>query len=90
MHVEEPLGPRLAGLHDSEDTSTGATRLTIELAELLLNVAVIVALEFMLKDPAVALNVVEVAAAATVTEPGTASVRLLLEIPTTAPPVGAA
>ena len=36
--------PRLVGLHVTEDTSTGATRLTVALAELLLYVAVIVAL----------------------------------------------
>jgi hypothetical protein len=36
MHVVEAFAPRLAGLHESEETSTGATRLTLELAELLL------------------------------------------------------
>ena len=36
VHVVEAFGPRLAGLHEREETSTGATRLTLELAELLL------------------------------------------------------
>jgi hypothetical protein len=38
------LDPRLPGVHAREDTSTGATRLTLELAELPLYVAVTVAL----------------------------------------------
>ena len=36
VQVLEEFGPRLVGLHDSEETDTGATRLTLELAELLL------------------------------------------------------
>ena len=36
VHVLEEFGPRLVGLQASEDTSTGATRLTVVLAELLL------------------------------------------------------
>jgi hypothetical protein len=36
VHVEEPLGPRLVGLHVSEETRTGATRLMVAFAELLL------------------------------------------------------
>ena len=35
VQVLEEFGPRLVGLHDSEETDTGATRLTLELAELL-------------------------------------------------------
>ena len=31
-----PFGPKLAGAHVSEETSTGATRLTLALAEVLL------------------------------------------------------
>ena len=34
VHVLEALGPRLVGLQASEDTRTGATRLTVVLAEL--------------------------------------------------------
>ena len=44
VQVLEAFGPRLAGLHASVDTSTGATRVTVAFAELLLYVAVTVAL----------------------------------------------
>jgi hypothetical protein len=44
VQVLDALGPRLAGLHESDDTSTGATRLTVVFAEALLYVAVTVAL----------------------------------------------
>ena len=44
VQVLEAFAPRLLGLQASEDTSTGATRLMVALAELLLYVAVIVAL----------------------------------------------
>jgi hypothetical protein len=40
----EAFCPRLVGLHASEDTSTGATRLIVVFAEVLLYVAVTVAL----------------------------------------------
>jgi hypothetical protein len=36
VQLLEAFGPRLVGLHVSEDTRTGATRLTLVLAELLL------------------------------------------------------
>ena len=36
VHVLEEFWPRLLGLHETLDTSTGATRLTVVLAELLL------------------------------------------------------
>ena len=36
VQVVEAFGPRLAGLHANEETSTGATSATVELAELLL------------------------------------------------------
>jgi hypothetical protein len=36
LQVLEERGPRLVGLHESEETSPEATRLTVELAELLL------------------------------------------------------
>jgi hypothetical protein len=44
VQVLEAFGPRLVGLHASEDTRTGATKLIVAFAELLLYVAVIVAL----------------------------------------------
>jgi len=36
VHVLDEFGPKLVGLHASEDTRTEATRLTVVLAELLL------------------------------------------------------
>jgi hypothetical protein len=36
VHVLDELGPRVLGLHESAETRTGATRLTVVLAELLL------------------------------------------------------
>jgi hypothetical protein len=44
VQVLEAFGPRFAGLQASDDTSTGATRLMVAFAELLLYVAVTVAL----------------------------------------------
>jgi hypothetical protein len=44
VQVLEALCPRLVGLHASDDTSTGATRLIVVFAEVLLYVAVTVAL----------------------------------------------
>ena len=44
VQVLEALGPRLLGVHAREDTRTGATRLTLALAELPFWVAVMVAL----------------------------------------------
>ncbi len=36
VHVVEPFGATVDGLHDNEDTNTGATRLTVVFAEPLL------------------------------------------------------
>jgi hypothetical protein len=44
VQVLEAFRPRLVGLHESDDTRTGATRLRVAFAELLLYVAVTVAL----------------------------------------------
>ena len=44
VQVLEAFRPRLVGLHASEDTRTGATRLIVAFAEVLLYVAVTVAL----------------------------------------------
>jgi hypothetical protein len=44
VQVLDPFAPRLLGLHVKEDTDTAAVRLTVVLAELLLYVAVTVAL----------------------------------------------
>jgi len=90
VHVLDAFGPRVVGLQASEETSTEATRLTVALAELLLYVAVRVALELLAMAVVVALNVAVVAAAVTVTEAGTVSAELLLDRVTLVPPVGAA
>ena len=44
VQVLEAFRPRLVGLHASDDTSAGATRLIVALVEVLLYVAVTVAL----------------------------------------------
>ena len=49
-----------------------------------------VAVWLLMTVPAVAVNVLAVAPAATVTEPGTVSTALLLDSETAAPPIGAA
>jgi hypothetical protein len=89
VQVLEAFCPRLVGLQASEETRTGATRLRVALAELLLYVAVMVALELLPIIVVVAPKVAEVAAAATVTEAGTVRVELVFVRVTLAPPVGA-
>ena len=90
VHVLDEFGPRLLALQESVETRTGATKLTVVLAELLLYVAVTVALELLLMVPVVTAKVPEVAPAATVTEAGTVKVELVFDKVTLAPPVGAA
>jgi len=90
VQVLEALGPKLVGLQASPVTVTGATRLIVALCELLPNVAFTVADCDVVKVPAVALNVAEVAPAATVTDAGTVNVVLLLVSVTALPPAGAA
>jgi hypothetical protein len=90
VHVLDEFGPRLLALQESAETRTGATKLTVVLAELLLYVAVTVALELLLMVPVVTAKVPEVAPAATVTEAGTVKVELVFDKVTLAPPVGAA
>ncbi len=91
VQVLDPFAPKLLGLHPNDDTSTGATRFTVVLAELLLYVAVTVAPWSLGMAPvSVALKVAVVCPANTVTEPGTGSSALLLDKVTEAPPVGAA
>ena len=90
VQLLDEFGPRLPGLHDNAETRTAAVRFTVALAELLLYVAVIVALELLPMVPAVTLKVPEVAAAATVTAAGTVRVALVFDKVTLAPPVGAA
>jgi hypothetical protein len=89
-HVLEALGARVVGLQVSAETSTGATRLTVALAELLLYVALTVAFWSLAMPAVVVLNVAEVKPAATVTEAGTVSMLLVFVSDTAAPPAGAA
>ncbi len=80
----------LIGLQESAETKVGATRVKPALCEDPLSVAVTVAAWVVVMVPTVAVKLAETALAATVTEAGTVSAALLLEIPTTLPPVGAA
>jgi hypothetical protein len=89
VQVLDELGPRLLGLQDSAETETGAVRVTVVFAELLLYVAVIAALELAVRTPVVTLNVVEVDAAGTVTDAGTVRLELVFVKDTLAPPAGA-
>ena len=90
VQVLEAFCPKLVGLQAKDDTVTGATRLTVAFAELLLYVAVTVALWLLAMVVVVALKVPVVAPAATVIDAGTVSTVLLLVSVTAAPPVGAA
>jgi hypothetical protein len=90
VQVLEAFGPRLLGLHESEEINSGATRLTVEIAELLLYVAVTVALALALMVAVVALNVAVVAFAATVTDAGTVSAEFEFDRVIPAPPAAAA
>ena len=90
MHVLEAFGPRLVGLQARDDTTTGAVKLTVALAELPLYDAVTVAVELLATAAVVTLKVAEVADAATVTDAGVVRTELLSERVTLAPPDGAA
>jgi hypothetical protein len=71
VHELLAFDPRLVGLHTSELTNTGATRLIVAGLELPLYVAVTVAVRLLLKVPVDALKLAAVAPAATVTDTGT-------------------
>jgi len=86
--VDEPE-LTLVGLQVKPDTA-GATKLTLVACEAPFRTAVIVALWFAVTTPALAVNVVELLFAATVTDAGTVSAALFDEIATALPPVGAA
>jgi len=83
------LGPRLEGLHDSADTSTG-TKLIVVLWVLLPRVAVTVADWLLVNVVVVALKVADVAPAATAIDAGTVKTVLVLVRVTVLPPAGAA
>jgi hypothetical protein len=80
----------LVGLHARVETNTGATKLNTALCEAPFRLTVTVALWELLTVPAVAVNVVELALAGTVTDAGMVSKALLSESVTTDPPAGAA
>ena len=90
VQVLDEFGPRVLGLQPNEETSTGATSVTVVAFELLLYVAVTVALPLLLMVPVVTLKVCDVSPASTVTDAGTVSVELEFDKLTLAPPVGAA
>jgi len=90
VQVLAALGPKLAGLHASAVTAVATVKLMAAVCELLPRVAVTVADCEVVKVPAAALKVAEVAPAATVTDDGTANVVLLLVSVTALPPAGAA
>lgn len=79
----------LLGLHDSADTSTGATRLKETAWEEPFRLAVMLADCVPVIVPTVAVNVAELLFAATVTDAGTVRAALLSDKATTLPPVGA-
>ncbi len=89
VHVEVPPVPRLAGLQDTWLTAVAARSDTYAVCELPFKVPVIPAVRLLGIVPAVALNVVEVVPAGTVTDAGTGSSPVVLERVTTAPPADA-
>jgi hypothetical protein len=90
VQVEDAPASSVVVLHANADTSTGAIRLKVAVWEALLSVAVMVALWVVVRAPAVAVKVAELAPAATMTEAGTVSSALLSQRATTLPPDGAA
>ena len=78
----------LVGLQARAETSMGAARLKVVLWEARFRVAVMVADRVVVIVPTVAVKVVEVLLAGTVTDAGTVSAVLLLESATALPPVG--
>jgi hypothetical protein len=89
VQVEDAPASRVVELHANVETTTAATKLKVAVLEAPFNVAVMVAGWVVVGLPAVAVNVAEAAAAATVTEAGTVSKALLSDRTTTVPPAGA-
>jgi hypothetical protein len=90
VQVLTPLGSRMAGLQATCETSTCASRMMVDVFELLPSVAVTIALWLLARPAAaVALKVAVVVPAATLTDAGTLSEALLLASVTLNPPVGA-
>ena len=80
----------LVGLQASEETRVEAIRFTVVLWDEPFSEEVMVAVWFVVIVPTVALKVVDVLPAGTVTEAATGSAALLLESATVLPPLGAA
>jgi hypothetical protein len=90
VHVVEPPGLRLVGLQTSDETAGFGVTVTVAVV-LPPSVAVWVTVCDVATEPAVAVNVVEVVVAGTVTDTGTGrAVVLFEESVTVLPPVGAA
>jgi hypothetical protein len=89
VQLLEVFGPMLVGLQSSEESKPGATKLTVVLTELLLYVAVTVALELLPTAVVVATKLAPLAPAGIVTDAGTVSVEFVLVRVTLIPPLGA-
>ena len=89
VQLDVALLPKLVGVQTKELTVVGAIRDRVAVLEAPLYVAVTVADWLLVIEAAVAVNVVLVAPAATVTDAGTLNAPLLLESATAAPPLGA-
>jgi hypothetical protein len=91
VHVVALPEVRLAGLQTSEETVGGGGATVTVAVVLPLSVAVTVTVSVVATVPAVAVNVVDIVVAGTVTDAGTGSAVVLFEPSVTAlPPVGAA
>ena len=90
VQVVVPAELTVEGVHAKAVTSMGATRVRLAVWVELFKVAVTLAFWVVVKVPAVAVKVAEVAEAATVTEAGTVRAELLLDKATVLPPAGAA
>jgi hypothetical protein len=95
VHVVEPPGATLEGLHATEVASTagaarGGVNVKFAVRELTPKVAVMLAPWFVVTKAAAAVKLVEVDPAATVTEAGTVRPPVLLLSATVVPPAGAA
>jgi hypothetical protein len=85
VQVLTPLGPRLVGLQDRAETSVGATKVRVVVRKLPFKAAVMVALWFVGKSPALTMKLAKVAPAGTVTDAGIVSSALLSDNVTVAP-----
>lgn len=89
MQVLTAFDPRLVGAQASAVGVAEATRLIVAVCETLLNVAVIVALELVVRELVVTVKLADIEPAFIENEAGTARTALLLDTVTEDPPVGA-